>query len=583
MTLLALPVLMLLNSCNLNVEHPPRVPAGFEPSSGYASDHHDPPPADSTAARLLRNQLGSSSTQPSLSAWPEKVRRLTGRFYASHDYGLAWMNNGELSPHARSLLTDLCRPDRDGLEVAAARPASLTSALDQYAEEPSDTTTAELDFQLTAAFMRYSDQFLGGRVDPEKVSSEVYIKPPRIPLDSVLTDLLSRPAPKSFAPAMLPGYREYERLEQALVHYREISDEGGWPAIDEGHLLKPKDTDGRVPTLRRRLAFTGDMDEDLVEDDSLYDTKVQAALAHFQRRHGLEIDSLLGPATLKALNVPVEDRIRQIELSLEHWRWLPRRLGERYVIVNIPAFEIEAYDHGEPILTMKTVVGAEMDSKRTPVFSDLMEYVVFRPYWYVPEDIVRREIVPHIEKDASYLKDHGYEVIDADNKIIDPRRVDLDEIEDGTYRVRQLPGRGNSLGLVKFVLPNRHNIYLHDTPADYLFDKTERDFSHGCIRLEDPVRFAEFILGPQGWSTADIESAMEGERQVVNLETPVPVYIVYLSAFVAKDGTVSFRDDIYGFDAALDRTLAESDRRDLAQADTSRASCEQVERALDKL
>lgn len=518
-----------------------------------------------------------------MSAWPEDTRRIVRRFYTTYGYAPAWIERSALRAHARALLADLCRSSVDGLELAALRPPPLATALERFAEEPSDSTAASLDLQLTSAFVQFGNRLLTGRVDPETVTPEVYLKVSPVPVDSVLAELLARPAPESFVPVLKPTHPDYERLENALTRYREIADQGGWVRIAEGDLLKPGERDERVPGLRRRLAATGDLPEDDTSEDSLYDAKTQTALARFQRRHGLAADSVLGPTTLEALNVPAEDRVRQIELALEHWRWLPRRLGERYVIVNIPAFQVQAYDHGKPVLSMKTVVGAEMDSMRTPVFSDLMDYVVFRPYWNVPKTIVVREILPKARDDRSYLQDHGYEVIDEDGHVVDKDDVDLDKLESGTFGVRQVPGESNSLGLVKFVLPNRHNIYLHDTPADYLFEKEERDFSHGCIRLQDPVRFAEFVLGPQGWSRDEIESAMQGERKVVELETPLPVYIVYLSVFVTESGTISFRDDIYGFDEALDRELADHDRRELARVDTSGSSCERINHALDEL
>ncbi|HUF07883.1 MAG TPA: L,D-transpeptidase family protein [Rhodothermales bacterium] len=498
-------------------------------------------------------------------------------------YVATWIEDGRLKPHARSLLADLCRTEQYGLVSWAYSPESLVQALERFAKDQNASNAAELDSQLTSAFTRYSGDLLRGRVDPKELASEMYLTGPEVSADSVMMRILSGQAPESIRSLLAPNHPGYLRLDKALAGYRALAEKGGWPRIASGDVIKPGERDARVPNLRHRLAITGDLDENQASDNSLYDADVQAALAHFQRRHGIDVDSALGPATLEALNVPVEDRIRQIQLTLERWHWLPRRLGERYVIVNIPAFLVHAYVKEDLVLTMRAVVGSELKAKQTPVFSDMMDYVVFRPYWNVPQEIAINEILPKVEEDESYLQDNRYELIDDEGQVVDSDDPDLDKVESGTYRVRQLPGPANALGLVKFIFPNEHNVYLHDSPADHLFDESARDFSHGCIRLEDPARFAEFVLGPQGWTSAAIQSALRGERKQVELETPIPVYIVYLSAFVLEDGTVSFRNDIYGLDEALDGALKKYNEPALEQAGPNASSCERIHNALDEL
>lgn len=486
----------------------------------------------------------------------------------------AWLDGTALRPHAETLLGDLCRTQRDGLAAAAYRPNVLRSALDHLDEAPLPDAAARVDLQFTWTFMQYSHDLLKGRVDPQTLGSEVYLDVPPVALDSVLAQLLSGPPPASFREALTPGHPHYARLQDALRRYRALADRGGWPLVEEGALLEPGVRDGRLPALRRRLALTGDLDEAHAARDSLFDETVQAAVAHFQARHGLAVDSVVGPSTRAALNVPVEARIRQIERNMERWRWLPHDLGERYVVVNIPAFRVYGYENGRPALSMRVVLGAEYGGRQTPVFSDRMDHVIFRPYWHVPYNITHNEILPQARKDDTYLSDNGYEAVDSRGNVVSGRNVDLDEVASGRYRIRQRPGRSNALGLVKFMFPNAHSIYLHDTPADYLFERRERDFSHGCIRLEDPVRFAEYVLGPQGWTPDRIRAALAAEnRERVDLEEPIPVYLMYLTVFVSDEGRVSFRKDLYGYDEALEDALADHARQTRNRAGARTTFC----------
>ena len=259
---------------------------------------------------------------------------------------------------------------------------------------------------------------------------------------------------------------------------------------------------------------------------------------------------------MAALNVTVAQRIRQIQLSLERWRWLPNELGERYIFVNIPAYMVYGFTGAGQALAMKVVVGAEYGGRQTPVFSDVMDHVIFHPYWNVPESIATSEMLPQMRRNASWLSRRGYEVINGSGNVVNAGSVNPNEIESGRMRIRQKPGPANALGLVKFMFPNPHGIYLHDTPSDQLFARTERGISHGCIRLEDPPLFAEFVLGRQGWSMERINEAIASEeQQTVTIDQPIPVYLMYMSAFVTPEGAISFRNDIYGNDAVLDEAL----------------------------
>ncbi|GJL63751.1 MAG: hypothetical protein NPIRA04_24050 [Nitrospirales bacterium] len=296
--------------------------------------------------------------------------------------------------------------------------------------------------------------------------------------------------------------------------------------------------------LRRRLIATGDLKD--VSEKKEFDENVKQAVRRFQRRHGLSVDGLIGSETLSVLNVPVEVRIKQILLNMERRRWLPSELGANYVYVNIPDFMLTAYFEGEQRMKMRVIVGKPMS--QTPIFSDTIEYVVFNPYWNVPRSIATEEILPKFLKDPMYLRSKNYEVVDRDEQILESHLFTVENLENDKVRIRQRPGPSNALGLVKFMFPNDHAIYLHDTPAEFLFDESERDFSHGCIRIEDPEAFAELLLG-ETFTTEKISEIFETqERQVVDMPYPVPVYIVYFTTWVDNDGFVNFRDDIYGHD-----------------------------------
>ena len=286
------------------------------------------------------------------------------------------------------------------------------------------------------------------------------------------------------------------------------------------------------------------------------------AVKTFQRRHGRDPNGRIDAPTLADLNVPLSRRVRQMQLTLERWRWMPDSYQRAPIVVNLPEFRLRAYDKNFNIgVTMKVVVGKAYGGHYTPVFSDNMEYVVFRPYWEVPYSITKAEMIPHIVRDPDYLAKKGFEVVDSRQNVVSAGTVTadvLDQLRAGKLFVRQKPGPKNALGLVKFIFPNSYNVYMHDTPATELFAKSERDFSHGCIRLERPADLAAWVLRDNpGWTPDRIRAAMNGDTtQQVNLAHPIPVLILYATVIVLEDGIVHFYDDIYGYDASLDKVLA---------------------------
>jgi murein L,D-transpeptidase YcbB/YkuD len=352
---------------------------------------------------------------------------------------------------------------------------------------------------------------------------------------------------------LLPSHPQYTRLRDALRRYREIQQQGGWPMLPASLTLKPGQESDQVPLLAKRLAITGDYTGSAGDGDTVYTPALQEAVKRFQRRHGLADTGTIARATIAQMNVPVERRIDQISLNLERWRRLPRDLGRRYVLVNIPEYRLEVWDGATVPLSMRVVVGKK--DTPTPIFNDQMTYLVFAPYWNVPADIASKETIPSVMKDSAFLNKTNMDVLDRSGRVVDPDSIDLSRA--GEYRFRQRPGGKNSLGLVKFMFPNQFNVYLHDTPAGSLFARATRSFSHGCVRIAQPEQLAEYVLRDQPeWTPDRIREAMHGrEQKTVKLREPLPVYLGYWTARVSADGLLQFRDDLYNIDARQDTLL----------------------------
>ena len=512
---------------------------------------------DDTTPDAIRRMVSKDEPPASLKGTRWK---LVHQVYAEREYRPLWLNGDKLRGDARDLIETLCHAEREGLRAADYDLAGLRTELRtlQETKDPDPTALAMLDLRLTRRFLDYGADLLAGRLDPKAVDNGWYIKARRASIDTILrSSLRSKDFDDMIAP-FRPGQREYTEMVDALESYREVQAKGGWPRVPAARKLALGAEGPSVEALRHRLAATGELRDG--KGKPLYDDDVALAVAKFQVRHGLPPDGTAGPATLAALNVPVETRIRQIELNLERFRWLPSDFGPRYILVNIPDYRLYAYDDGKEALTMRVIVGDEYGSA-TPVFADSMTYLVFRPQWDMPRQILVDEVIPKVRENVYYLAQHGYEVIDtARNEVVaDPSAIDWSGLDSTniTFRVRQKAGVGNALGNVKFMFPNQFSIYLHDTPTRQLFQQRERTLSHGCVRVEDPVKLAGYVLGGQGdWTEEKIHDAMQPadsgdvEPLPVDLEQPVPVYLVYLTAFM-RDGALHFRGDPYGKDARV--------------------------------
>jgi murein L,D-transpeptidase YcbB/YkuD len=487
---------------------------------------------------------------------------LLARFYEARQMRPLWITDQAATGRARTLATILEAAVQDGLNPDDYGATAIRQLLD--ATEPD--ALAELELRLSLGLIQFASDLASGRVEPSEVDRELFVYPQEVDHAAIVRAAADTADLEAFLASFRPAQDEYRRLKAALAEFRARATRGEkWGAVPDGPTLEPGASDPRVAGLRARLLQSTDAEEARLAalasaGREFYDGQLAAAVIRFQGRHGLAQDGKVGPRTLAALNVPLQERIRQMVLNLERRRWMPDDLGARYVFVNLADFELKVVHAPKTVFDTRVVVGAPYH--RTPAFSAEMTYLEFNPYWNVPPSIARNELLPEIKQDPGYLAANGFELLTDWNDgaaAIDPWSVDWSQItpEDFTWRLRQIPGEGNALGRIKFMFPNPFNVYLHDTPARHLFEQAERSFSHGCIRVEQPESFGGVILGGQDdWSPERIKAVIaSGERMIVALEKPLPVHVEYLTAWVNKDGTVHFRNDVYGRDARLSEAL----------------------------
>lgn len=510
----------------------------------------------------LEAQLGTAAGQLK-SEQDERDLAMLLAFYQARGMAPVWVDEAEgVGARARILSEVIAAADLDGLDSEDYGISHIRGLL--AAKTPQDL--ASLEVRLSLGLLRFASDLAAGRLEPSQVDPEHYIFPEEVDRAEVIRDAAANAEDiRTFITGYQPQQDQYRRLRATYARYRSIAGAGGWPAVPEGPTLKPGMTDDRVVSLRARLRAEGDLapEQDLSAgggDARLFDEAMVAAAIRFQNRHGLEPDAKIGPRTLSALNVTADERVAQILINMERRRWMSDDFGQRYVFVNLADFHLKVVDEPKTIFVTRVVVGKPFF--RTPVFSKDMTYVVVNPYWNVPPSIARNELLPKIKKDPGYLAANNFELLSdwsPDAYAIDPATIDWAGMtrRNFTYKVRQGPGSGNALGRLKFMFPNPYNIYLHDTPSKTLFDRYERTFSHGCVRVQHPQDFAAVVLGGQSdWDPARIEAAIASEiSQVVSLAEPLPVHITYLTAWTNKDGTVHFRDDVYGRDVPLRTAL----------------------------
>ena len=489
------------------------------------------------------------------------------KFYNSYGYSLPWVRGMEPSPQARQLIALLWQAEQKGLnpdDYDGPRWSARLALLKPAAAQPTEADALRFDVALTVCVMRYISDLHIGRVNPRHFDFGLDVETKKYDLPDFLKDHVVDGSNVAGALAQVePTYPGYKRTIEALHTYLELakqSDDSKLPVPKK--TIAPGDTYAGIPQLAQKLRLVGDLPVDAVvpADATIYQGALVEAIKNFQRRHGREPDGRIGAQALADLNVPLTVRVRQMQLVLERWRWLPLSYNASPIVANIPEFRLRAYDENFKVaVTMNVVVGKAYNHD-TPIFTDRMEYIVFRPYWSVPYSIARAEFFSRIARDPEYLAKKGFEVVDSHQQVVASGTVSSDVLEQlraGKLFIRQKPGPKNSLGLVKFIFPNNFNIYMHDTPEQEFFSRSRRDFSHGCIRLERPADLAAFVLrNNPGWDMDRVRAAMKGDStQQVNLARPIPVLILYGTVIVPEDGLVHFYDDIYGHDAALDQVL----------------------------
>ncbi len=447
----------------------------------------------------------------------------------------------------------------------AQRLANLVEAIDDsrsHGLEPADYHLALLsapgklsdkEVYATDAYLTLGGHLLGGRIDPVSLEPTWNAKGRSRDLPAYLLETLQTTPPSESLAQLAPSQPRYTRLREALLHYNEVLARGGWPTVSGRGLLKPGQSAGWVPSLRARLQASGDYHGNY-DDETYYDAELVHAIKTFQQRSNLEPDGIVGPITLRKLNLSAQDRVNQIKVNLERWRWLPDEMGYRHLRVNIADYRLEAHEGAEVTEIFDVVVGRSY--RQTPIFSGSMSYLVLNPWWEVPHKLARLDLLPKFQQDPGIIRELGYHILDRQGQPVDPYSVDWKAVTSSSfpYRVRQEPGEKNALGRVKFMFPNEHAVYLHDTPSRDLFIKVRRDFSSGCIRVSDPLDLASWVLkGTPSWDEARLlEVVASGRETVVRMKERIPVHLLYWTVVVNDEtGDIRFIEDIYERDVRV--------------------------------
>lgn len=479
---------------------------------------------------------------------------LLRRVYAQRGFAPLWLTpEGTPRPQAAAVLAVVQGAAADGLSPADYHPDAIAARL----TSADAAARTELEVLLTDAVMAYGVHLRAGRVAPRAISTDFALVPAAVDPMRIVADAAEAAEPARVLAALAPPQPAYAALKTALQRLRAVEAGGGWPVVPSPRTakLEPGRRDPAVAALRRRLAASGEFVGKVAGGD-LYDAALKGAVVRFQTRHGLDADGVVGPGTLVALNVPVAERIGQILANLERERWMPADLGRRHVVVNVPDYSLKAVEDGTVVDSMRVIVGTKV--RRTPIFSSSITSVVLNPTWTMPVRLAKEDYLPKLLKNPGYLAEKGFTVYASwapGAPALDPRRINWKAVGNGIGRLklRQDPGPNNALGQVKFNIPNGFDVYLHDTPSRDKFDKTVRAFSSGCVRVGEPMELAAFVLATMPEWPAERRQQMldRKETKTIVLKEPVPVHLLYRTAWVDAAGDLQFREDVYGRDQEL--------------------------------
>jgi L,D-transpeptidase YcbB len=530
--------------------------------------HAQPAPAPAALPAAIGRALAAYRAPVRPSAVDYGATAALPAVYAQRANAPLWSREGEPTAQAQTVMRTLLHADQYGLEPLDYGGNALAKLAEQHTAGGTDAERwGRFDVQLSAAALRFMSDLHYGRVKPAAAGFNLQAMHQPLDLVASLNGLAAASDVGATLGRIEPPFHHYVLLKNALARYLDLAQHPELKHLPAIHTsVKPGDGYAGAAALRRLLIALGDMPQASAApaEDDHFTPELSSGVRAFQQRHGMSADGVLGKTTYAALTTPFRKRVRQIDLTLERWRWLPP-FATPPIIVNIPQFRLFAFrttdDRFADIMQMDVIVGKTYPRTQTPVFESDMRYVVFRPYWDVPPSIMRNEMLPKIRANPGYLAAQRLQIVNGqgDNSpVVAPSPEAIEGLAAGRYRLRQMPGEDNALGLVKFMFPNNYNVYLHSTPAHRLFKETVRTFSHGCIRVSDPLGLATDVMKdePGDWTREKIDAAMNGDKTVrVNLQRPITVLILYATALATEAGPILFFDDIYGYDRKLEQRL----------------------------
>lgn len=552
-------------------------------------------------SQVTRQKIRESKYAPKILIQTKNIKayKTLPKLYEERNYVPLWIDNDGPSSQAYEMIEIIRNSDNEALDPDYYNISEIESILKRIEQDRNSGDSydaldlAELELLLSNSFLTYTHDLHYGRVRAEQINLELLSGERPVNLSKLLVTAVETDQVQETLEGLLPKYPMYAMLRISLKEYREIAAKGGWQPVAYGNKFKKGARGQRVLALSKRLKVTGELDSS-IPGSEVFDDSLDQAVRKYQQRNGLYVDGVVGISTIEALNVPVEERISQIELTMERWRLLPQYLGNRYILVNIANYHLYGIENNNDTINMRIVVGKPQWN--TPMFSEEMTHLIINPYWNIPPSIFKDDIAPKIMEDSEYMSKQNMdamglkapekivveeaevvkvvvnveatEVTDGDNT----GETELSEVEiqnkkaqeeyiskvlSGKYRLRQNPGPGNPLGRIKFLFPNKHSVYLHDTPNRGFFKKAQRNFSHGCIRVEKPLELAEFVLSSNpSWTQNTIQSSINKMKtKTVHLDESITVYILYFTTWVDNEGTVNFHKDIYGLDKTLYNAL----------------------------